>query len=100
MTDHTRRIRRHGLASWRALWWLDSRQDSERNVSGRVEKDEAGCFYQRQANSELRELARRNRRKGEVDLRSRCEVGCRHRPVLVYSIARIGFIISFKGGFS
>ena len=60
----------------RGLWWLDSRQDSKHNVSRRVEKDEAGCFHQKQASRHLQEFAqqaRRRRRNGVVDLGSRCE---------------------------
>jgi hypothetical protein len=44
--------------------------------SRRVEKDEAGCFHQRQASRQLREFAqqaRRRRRNDVVDLASRRE---------------------------
>ena len=60
------------------LWWLDTRHGSEHNISRRVGKGEAGCFHQRQASRQLREFAqqaRRRRRNGGVDLRSRCEEG-------------------------
>src|ERR1700734_3231133 len=48
-----RTIGYNGVSRWclnlkwgrRGLWWLDSRQGSEHNVSGMVEKDEAGCFH-------------------------------------------------------
>ena len=43
-----------------------------------MEKDEAGCFHQRQASRQLREFAlqaRRRRRNGVVDLASGCEDG-------------------------
>ena len=62
----------------RGLWWLDSRQDSEHNVSRRVGKDEAGYFHQRQASRQLQEFAqqaRRRRRNGVVDLASRRKDG-------------------------
>jgi len=48
----------------------------EHNVSRRVEKDEAGCFHQRQASRQLPEFAqqaRRRRRNDVVDLASRRE---------------------------
>jgi hypothetical protein len=73
------------------LWWLDSRQDSEHNVS-----DEAG-FHQSQASRRLwgvTQQARRSRRNGVVDLGSRCEADHHQRPIFVYSDACIGFIIS------
>jgi hypothetical protein len=81
-----RTIRYNGVSRWcpnlkwgrRGLSWLDLRQDSEHNVSRRVEKDEAGCFHQRQASKQLPESAqqaRRRRRNGVVDLASRSEDG-------------------------
>src|SRR3981189_1082273 len=80
-----RTIGYNGVSRWcpnlkwgrRGLWWLDSRQNSEHNVSRRVEKDEAGYFHQRQASRQLLEFAqqaRRRRRNDVVDLGSRCEV--------------------------
>ena len=64
----------------RGLWWLDSRHNSKHKVSKGVEKDEGGCFYRTQASRQLEEFMqqeRRNRRKGEVDLRSRCKASDR-----------------------
>jgi hypothetical protein len=62
----------------RGLWWLDSRQDSEHNVSRRAERGEVDYFHQRQASRQLRELAqqaRRRRRNDVVDLAGRHEDG-------------------------
>jgi hypothetical protein len=81
-----RTIRYNGVSHWcpnlkwgrRGLWWLDSRQDFEHNVSRRVEKDDGSCFHQRQAGRQLPEFtqqARRRRRNGVVDLASRREDG-------------------------
>jgi hypothetical protein len=60
----------------RGLWWLDSRHNSEHNIGRGEEKDEGGRRHRKQAGRQLQEptrQARRNRRRGEVDLGSRCE---------------------------
>jgi hypothetical protein len=60
---------------------------------GRLHPSKAG----KQASRQLREIAqqaRRNRRKGEVDLGSRYEIDRRQRTILGYSDVCIGFIIS------
>jgi hypothetical protein len=64
-----RTIGYNGVSRWcpnlkwgrRGLWWLDSRQDSEHNVSRRVEKDEGQL-------REFAQQARRRRRNGVADL--------------------------------
>jgi hypothetical protein len=85
----------------RGLWWLDSKQDSEHNISRRVEKDEAGYFHQRQASRQLREFAqqaRRRRRNGVVDLGGRCEVDRRRGQSLfiVMKLTRLSSAVSIN----
>jgi hypothetical protein len=72
------KIAKNEFRGRRELWWLDSRQDSEHNVSRSVKRDETGCFHQRQASRQLPEFAqqaRRRRRNGVVDLANRREDG-------------------------
>ena len=63
----------------RGLWWLDTMHGSEHNISRRVGKSKAGCFYQKQASRQLLEFAQQARRRGRnggADLASRYEDGC------------------------
>jgi hypothetical protein len=76
----------------RGLWWLDSRHDSEHNVRRRVERDKAGCLYQRQASRQLREFAQqasRRRRNGEVNLGSKCKTCYRCNQIRLVSRHRV-----------
>jgi hypothetical protein len=107
MVSHT--IGYSGVPRWcrdvrwgrQRLWWLDLRQDSEHNISRRVEKDEAGYFHQRQASRQLQEFAqqaRRRRRNDVVDLRSRCEVDrCQGQSLFTaMKLTRLSSVVSIE----